>query len=359
MGKIREKKVDEIVKEELDHGTFPGAVVLVRNQNEVLFHRSYGSRAEVPEEQSMETDTIFDLASLTKVVVTTTLAVRLVEDGVWALRDPLSKYVAEFDRSEITLLNLLTHTSGLVPWIDLFSGKTDRGDSLKKLFTDKWPILNPVIPPGERVIYSDLNFILLGIAIRRVTGTDLDTFARKEIFKPLEMENSFFNPPDSLAGRIAPTERSSRRGGVIRGEVHDENCHALGGVSGHAGLFSTASDLSNFVSSLLNSGKFKEKRVLSASSIELFKENYTPDMNENRSLGWELQGKKSESAGDLLSKNSFGHTGFTGGSIWVDLEEKLGIILLTNRVHPKRDRGQGRIGVFRARINNAILGELT
>lgn len=359
MGKVIEEKVDEIVKEELEQGTFPGAVVLVRNEKEVLFHRSYGYRSEVPEEETMETDTIFDLASLTKVVVTTALAVRLVEDGVWALQDPLSKYVAEFDPSEITLLNLLTHTSGLLPWVDLFSGKTDREDSLKKLFTDKWPILDPVIPPDERVIYSDLNFILLGIAIKRVTGTDLDNLARKEIFQPLSMDNSFFNPPDHLLERIAPTENSSRRGSVIRGEVHDENCHALGGVSGHAGLFSTAGDLCRFASCLLNEGRFEGRTVLSRNSVKLFKQNFTPALNENRSLGWELQGKKSESAGGLLSKQSFGHTGFTGGSIWLDPKSKLGIIILTNQVHPERNRGQDRINDFRARLNNTIMGELT
>ena len=353
------KKVDEIVKEELEHGTFPGAVVLVRNEKEVLFQRSYGFKSEVPEEETMGTDTIFDLASLTKVVVTTSLAVRLVEDGVWALRDPLSKYVAEFDRSEITLLNLLTHTSGLVPWVDLFSGKTDREDSLKKLFTDKWPILNPVIPPGKQVIYSDINFILLGIALKRVTDTGLDGLARKEIFEPLNMNNSFFNPPDRLQERIAPTEKTSRRGGVIRGEVHDENCYALGGVSGHAGLFSTAGDLANFVSVLLNGGKFNGKRFISAGSVRLFNRNFTSELNENRGLGWKLQGEETESAGDLLSKKSFGHTGFTGGSIWVDPQENLGIILLTNRVHPERSRGQDRINDFRARLNNTILGELT
>jgi len=359
MVKEKYERVDEIVKEELNQGTFPGAVVLVQDQNEVLFHRSYGSRAEVPEEETMETDTIFDLASLTKVVATTTLAIKLVEDGIWKLRDPLSRYVAEFDHSEVTLLNLLTHTSGLVPWVDLFSGKRDREDSLNKLFTDKWPILNPVVPPGERVIYSDLNFILLGIALTRVTGTDLGDLTRKKIFQPLNMDNSFFNPPDSLLERIAPTEKSLRRGYVIRGEVHDENCYALAGISGHAGLFSTTGDLANFLSMLLNRGKFTGTRVVSASSISLFNQNFTSKLSENRGLGWKLQGEESESAGDLLSKKSFGHTGFTGGSLWVDPLESLGIIILTNRVHPERSRGQDRINDFRARVNNAILGELT
>ena len=359
MVKEKYERVDEIVKEELNQGTFPGAVVLVQDQNEVLFHRSYGSRAEVPEEETMETDTIFDLASLTKVVATTTLAIKLVEDGIWKLRDPLSRYVAEFDHSEVTLLNLLTHTSGLVPWVDLFSGKRGREDSLKKLFTDKWPVLNPVVPPGERVIYSDLNFILLGIALKRITGTDLDDLARNEIFEPLNMDNSSFNPPDRLNERIAPTEKSSRRNTILRGEVHDENCYALGGVSGHAGLFSTAGDLANFLSVLLNGGEFNGKRFISAGSVRLFNRNFTSKLNENRGLGWKLQGEETESAGDLLSKTSFGHTGFTGGSIWVDPQENLGIILLTNRVHPERSRGQDRINDFRARVNNVILGELT
>lgn len=352
------KQLDDLVQQELDRGTFPGAVILVQKSREKVHHSAYGLRAEVPRKEEMSQDTIFDLASLTKVVVTTTLALRLIEMGQWKLSDSVERYLDEFDNPEITVLNLLTHTSGLTAWADLFSGSGKREDALEKLFTDRWPILEPVVPPGEQVIYSDLNFIVLGLAIEKTVGKCLAEIAREEIFCPMDMKDTCFNPAEEVKSRVAPTEDSPLRKGIIRGSVHDENCHALEGVSGHAGLFSTAADLGNFVSALLNDGSYRNRRLLGARAIDLLRRNYTEGLSENRGLGWKLAGKEATSAGIFFSASSFGHTGFTGGSIWLDPARDVGIIILTNRVHPERSRGKETIGDFRARVHNLILGEL-
>lgn len=352
------ERVDELIKEEIERGTFPGGVLLVRDKDGILKHNAYGLKSEVPAQEPMKLDTIFDLASLTKVVATTTLALQLVESGVWNLTDPVSYYVDEFANQEITLKNLLTHTSGLTPWTDLFSGTTDREEALERLLTDRWPILEPVLPPTKRVIYSDLNFILLGLAIERVKKKNLTDLAQEKVFLPLRMEDTGFNPSDDLLESIAPTEDTPTRG-IIRGQVHDENCYALGGASGHAGLFATAKDLGNFVACLLNGGIFKGERILGTATVDLLRRNFTKTIEGGpRTLGWQLQSENAGSAGDLLSPESFGHTGFTGGSIWIDPSRNVGTVFLTNRVHPDRARGKDRIGNFRARLHNAIIGQI-
>ncbi|MBS3766201.1 serine hydrolase, partial [Candidatus Bipolaricaulota bacterium] len=192
-----------------------------------------------------------------------------------------------------------------------------------------------------------------------VAGEKLDLIARDKIFGPLKMSNTCFNPPEDLERRIAPTEKKSSGAGVIRGDVHDENCRSLGGVSGHAGLFSTAEDLGEFAGLFLNKGELHGSRIMSEKTIELTQKNHTEGLSERRGLGWELQGSKAGSAGDLLSRHSIGHTGFTGGSIWIDQEEKIATVILTNRVHPDRNRGENEIGDFRARAHNLIINELT
>ncbi|MBS3788121.1 MAG: serine hydrolase [Candidatus Bipolaricaulota bacterium] len=351
-------RVDDLIEEELEEGTFPGGVLLIRETESVLKHEYYGLKSENPSPEAVEPGTIFDLASLTKVVVTTTLTLQLVESGVWSLTDPVSDYLDEFSNREVTLKDLLTHTSGLMPWTDLFSGTADREGALERLFTDRWPILEPILPPRDKVIYSDLNFILLGLAIERVKGESLDDLSREKIFRALGMEDTGFNPSATLMERIAPTEDSPTRGEIIRGQVHDENCHALGGVSGHAGLFGPAKDLGNFVASLLNRGSFKGKRILGSATVDLLGRNFTKGLGDRRTLGWQLQGKDADSAGNLLSPESFGHTGFTGGSIWIDPAHNLGTVFLTNRVHPDRNRGKDRIGDFRGRLHNTIIGEI-
>jgi len=347
--------VDSLIEKEIEAGTFPGGVLLIKGKENTLKHRAYGLKSETPGEEAMELGTIFDLASLTKVVATTTIALHLVETGNWNLDNPVSKYLARFHNQDISLKHLLTHTSGLIPWTDLFSGTGCRDEALSRLFTDNWPILEPVVPPGERVIYSDLNFILLGLALEEVGGGNLEQLAREHVFDPLGMANTGFKPEPEVKQRIAPTEDSPIRGEVIRGEVHDQNCYALGGVSGHAGLFSTAEDLGRFSGALLNGGSLDGNRILGEATVNLLSRNFTKGAGDRRTLGWQLQGEEAETSGDLLSPESFGHTGFTGGSIWLDPANGLATVFLSNRVHPERNRGKERMADFRAKLHNAVL----
>ncbi len=351
-------RVDELVKEGLEASIFPGAVLLVRKAGEIVKHSAYGLAMEVPETQKMEKNTIFDLASLTKVVVTTTLTMLLLEQGRWKLSDPVSKFLPEVNNEGITIRHLLTHTSGLPAWADLFSGSEGKREALKRLYTRDWPVTASILPPGKRVVYSDLGFIILGQAIERVAGESLDVAAKGNIFQPLGMTDATFNPSNSLKDRIAATGVDEDQGSVLVGEVHDENARALGGVSGHAGLFSTAMDLGIFAQMLLDMGRFNGKKVMCKSSAALMSHSQTEGLNERRALGWKLQGESCPSAGDLLSSRAFGHTGFTGTSIWIDPTYQLAVIFLTNRVHPNRGRGLEEIQDFRARLHNCIMGTL-
>lgn len=229
---------------------------------------------------------------------------------------------------------------------------------LELICSDRWPLASPVSEPGERVIYSDLGYILCGVAIEEIAGGGLDSLASEWIFEPLGMKDTMFNPPASLTERIAATEDDPRRGGVLVGKVHDENAWAMGGVSGHAGLFSTAADLAIYAQMLLNGGHYGDKRVLSSRSVELMVSPQTEGLNERRGLGWLLQGESTVTAGDLLSKLAFGHTGFTGTSLWIDPRVDLIAVLLTNRVHPSRERGKGEISRIRALVNNISAGAI-
>lgn len=350
-------QLDPLIEGAIDHQIFPGAVLLVARQGKIVKLDAYGHAAIRPESRAMTTDAIFDLASLTKVVVTVPLALKLVEQGSWSLSDPLGRHVNEFNgtgHANVTLWHLLTHTSGLPPWADLFHG----GGGVDELFKGKWPVLGLVAPPGERVVYSDLGFILLGEAIQRATDTALDELAQTALFAPLEMTETRYNPPSSLSDRIAATEDDPDRGGVLIGRVHDENADAMGGVSGHAGLFSTASDLARYAQMLLNKGAGPDGGILSPASVGLMCSAQTEELNERRGLGWLLQRRDTQPSGDLLSDAAFGHTGFTGTSLWIDPTYELCVVLLTNRVHPERNRGLAEINRIRALAHNVIAGAI-
>jgi|Deesub1362B_J571_1020462.scaffolds.fasta_scaffold00606_19 CubicO group peptidase (beta-lactamase class C family) len=353
--------IDKTVKEGIKQGTFPGAVVLIMKSGIIVKHRSYGLAMAVPTRRKMFPSTIFDLASLTKVVVTVPLALILVELGVWTLKDPIGRFISELKGEwarKITIWHLLTHTSGFPPWAALYSQGRGKEEILELICTNKWPLVSPVCGPGERVIYSDLGYILCGAAIEKATGSRLDSLAAELIFDPLGMRDTLFNPPKDLRDRIAATEDDPRRGGVLVGIVHDENAWAMGGVSGHAGLFSTALDLAIYAQMLLNHGHYGSKMVLSPNSVRLMTSLQTEGMNERRGLGWLIQGKSAVSAGDLLSDKAFGHTGFTGTSLWIDPEDELVIVLLTNRVHPSRKHSVGDIQRLRALVNNLAAGAI-
>ncbi|MGQ9602212.1 MAG: serine hydrolase domain-containing protein [Candidatus Bipolaricaulia bacterium] len=349
---------DTVIQSALAKDIFPGAVVLVARKGKVIKHSSYGLALKVPEPREMTKTTIFDLASLTKVVVTVPLALMLVEHGIWHLHDPIKKFLPQFNVPGVTLWHLLTHTSGLPAWANLFYKGAGREGVFQELVSYRWPIITPICRPGERVIYSDLGYILLGLAIEEATGKPLEVLAKDWIFAPLGMQDTFFNPPQAVKSRIAATEDDPSRGGVLVGVVHDENAWAMGGVSGHAGLFSTAWDLAVFAQMILNKGSYAGKRILSPASIRLMTSPQTEGLNERRGLGWLLQGNDTLPAGDLLSEKAFGHTGFTGTSLWLDPLYELIVVFLTNRVHPKQRSAQEEMQRLRALVHNSVVGAI-
>lgn len=358
----RLRLVDQILQDSIAQGIFPGAVLLVARRGRIVHCVALGAAMETPKRRPMTEDTIFDLASLTKVMVTVPLALMLAERGLWHLRDPLQRFLPQFrgeGREAVTLWHLLTHTSGLPAWTNLFDRlKADKG-AFEEWLNGRWPPqIALLFEPGTRVLYSDLGYILLGKAIEAVIGQDLDVLVREWLFQPLDMRDSEFRPPEGRKERIAATEEDPERGGVLVGVVHDENAHALGGVSGHAGLFSTAQDLAIYAQMILQGGCYNGRQVLSPASIQAMISPQTEGLNERRGLGWLLQSPQTLSAGDLLSPRAFGHTGFTGTSLWIDPVHELIVVLLTNRVHPRRERGAHEIERVRARVHNVIVSAI-
>ena len=363
----RRNEWEKLMESGMAEGAFPGGVLLVGNRRGILYHEAFGQAQIIPDKRPASIDTIYDLASVTKVVVTTTLVLQLIERGIVRLDDQVERFFPGFavnGKEDVRLRHLLTHCSGLPAWAPLYlKGRTneERFQYIKNLALE--------YPTATKVVYSDLGFILLGQMVAQIYDMPLEEVAQKQIFEPLEMKDTCYNPPERLWERIAATEVNNdyetnmssdmegvnRRTGTILGVVHDGNCYAMGGVTGHAGLFSTARDLYNFVQMLLSGGIFRDKRILSPLMIEKLRINYTSNMLDgNRGLGWDLPGEFS-SGGDLASSEAFGHTGFTGTSIWIDPAYDLGVILLTNRVHPTCDTKHIRL---RPLIHNAIFGSL-
>jgi uncharacterized protein YbbC (DUF1343 family)/CubicO group peptidase (beta-lactamase class C family) len=335
----------------------PGAVVLAGKGDAVLYRHAFGRRAVAPATEPMSEDTIFDVASLTKVVATTTAVMQLVESGRLRLSDPVARAIPEFARygkQSIAIRHLLTHTSGLRPDLELnveFSG----ADEAIRRATEEVPLA----APDERFVYSDINFFLLGEIVRRVSGERLDRYTATHIFGPLGMKETTFLPPEPLRTRVAPTERCRERAWpcapadsadvpFLRGVVHDPTARRMDGVAGHAGLFSTAADLSRFCRMLLNGGSLDGARVLSSASIARMTAPSTPSgMRDIRGLGWDIDSTYSANRGDLFPIGSYGHTGFTGTSLWLDPGSKSYVIFLSNRVHPD---GKGDVTALRGRV---------
>lgn len=322
--------IDREIEKAIQEERMPGAVCLIGQPGKILHFKAYGNRALVPEKEAMTLDTIFDAASLTKVVATTSSIMKLFDQGRIRLNDKVTVYLPEFQggRSNITVRQLLTHFSGMRPDLTLTPEWSGYETGIRKALADK-----PVAEPGERMIYSDINFELLGEIVRRVSGVPLDEYARREIFLPLGMKESMFNPPASWMPRIAPTEMW--KGKVLRGVVHDPTARFMGGVAGHAGLFTTAMDLSRFATFLLNLGELDGTRVVSPLTVRKFTEPQTPPLQTTmRGLGWDIDSPFSGNRGELFPIGSYGHTGFTGTSLWIDPYTKTFVILLANSVHP-------------------------
>ena len=325
--------IAEVVERAIRDAQIPGAVILVGNPEQVLYRKAFGYCSLVPEKRLMTEDTIFDVASLTKVVATTTAVMQLVEKGKLRLEDPVVRYWPAFrtnGKRYITVRHLLTHTSGLRPDLNLKLRWYGNGAALKKIIAER-----PIALPGKRVIYSDINFEVLGELVHRVSGHPLDIYCNEHIFKPLGMKDTAFTPPPSLRDRIAPTEYLHEPSGkILWGEVHDPTAYRMGGVAGHAGLFSTVDDLSLFARMLLEGGSYGGVRILSPRTVEKMTTPQTPLHNAPlRGLGWEINSPAPHKRA-LFPQGTYGHTGYTGTSLWIDPDSRTYVIILTNRVHP-------------------------
>jgi uncharacterized protein YbbC (DUF1343 family)/CubicO group peptidase (beta-lactamase class C family) len=355
--------IEPLVQQAIAEKKLPGAVVLIGRGDRTLYQKAIGNRSLVPAVEPMTLDTIFDLASLTKVVATTTSVMMLVEEGKIRLNDRVSTFIPGFERygkADITIRHLMTHVSGLRPDVDL--GDTWSGSETAIAIAIEEV---PTAPAGDRFVYSDINYFLLGDIVRRVSGQTLDRFAHDRIFEPLGMKNTMFLPPASLTSRIAPTEKCTPLGwpcegpnmSMLRGVVHDPTARRMGGVAGHAGLFSDAADLAVFCRMLLDGGVYHGVRILSPLTVAKMTTAST-SFNERsvRGLGWDIDSAYSSNRGELLPLGSFGHTGFTGTSLWIDPATQMFVVFLSNRVHPD---GKGDVTPLRARVATIAASTIT
>ena len=328
------------IEEAIAEKKLPGCVVVVGRREEVLLTRAYGSRSILPEATPMTTDTVFDLASLTKPIATATSIMILVERGLVSLDAPASRYVPELATlPPFTVRQLLLHESGLVADTALDDYTRGPAEAMKRIAAHRM-----AAQPGERFIYSDVGFIVLGEIVHRVSGQDLATFAAREIFAPLGMTETGFLPPADLRKRAAPTEwRDAGAGGWMLGDVHDPRAWALGGVAGHAGVFSTATDLAQFARAMLGRGALDGHRIFSPATADLF---FAREPS-GRTLGWDAASPYAKHFAPVFSPHAFGHGGFTGTALWVDPDKDLFIVFLSNRVHPD---GTGQV--------NPLIGDI-
>jgi CubicO group peptidase (beta-lactamase class C family) len=354
--------IEDAVNTAIKAGELPGAVVLVARRGRIGYFKAFGNRSVAPAVESMTKDTIFDMSSLTKVMATVPSIMLLVENGTLRLADRVGRYLPDFTgggKDAITVCQLLTHYSGLPADFDLSRQWSGHAAALEELRRTK-----TVSDPGKEFLYSDINFIALGEIVHAVSGETLDAYAQVHIFAPLGMKDTFFHPPAKLIGRIAPTE--SRRNTlhylkgqsseesmdqILRGEVHDPTAWRMGGVAGHAGVFSTARDLAVYAQMLLDKGVYQGKRILSSRTVEAMTSPQSPsDSSQIRGYGWDLDSVYSSPRGDIF-KEGYGHTGFTGTSLWIHPPSGTFIILLSNRVHPG---GAKDINHLRAVVANIV-----
>jgi uncharacterized protein YbbC (DUF1343 family)/CubicO group peptidase (beta-lactamase class C family) len=363
--------VDSVIEQSIAKDEIPGGVLLVGSRGRIVWRKAYGSRSILPKREAMTADTIFDLASLTKVFATTGAVMKLLEQGKVRLNDPVVKYIPELgtvgataEKNQITIRQLMTHTAGFAPDpedANIPAGWTGVDPLLREIYAEAL-----TAPPGSRFVYSDTGFILLGEIVRRVSGTSLDEFAAKEIFEPMGMRETRFLPPANWIPRIAPTEEidlpagakaGSGTGHVLRGAVHDPRARQMGGVAGHAGLFSTADDLALFCKMMLAGGVAPNgKRIFAAATVRLMtSQQQAPWIPSVRGLGWDIDSAYSAPRGDLFPIGSYGMTGFTGTEVWIDPASQTFILFLTNSVHPY---GRPAISSLRGRISTIVAAKL-
>jgi uncharacterized protein YbbC (DUF1343 family)/CubicO group peptidase (beta-lactamase class C family) len=319
--------LDPILNDAIAQQQIPGAVLIVGHDGHVVYRKAYGYRALQPRQETMTLDTVFDCASLTKVIATTTAVMQLWEQGKFRMSDPVAKYLPEFGQNgkpDITIRQLLIHYSGLAPDLDLTKPWEGKETAYEMAFaaTPEWA-------PGSVFAYSDINFEMLGALVERLSGESLDQYAARHVFEPLGMKQTRFLPPSSWEARIAPTEEDENHH-LLRGVVHDPTARRMGGVAGHAGLFSTADDLAIFAQAMLDGGR----GILNPATVAKMTAPQQPvNGTVLRGFGWDIDSPFSTNRGELLPVGGYGHTGFTGTSLWIDSTTKTYIVLLTNAVH--------------------------
>ena len=345
-------EAEKILAEGIAKMAFPSAAYAAGCKNEIYLKGVLGNRQEYPEKIKADINTLYDMASVTKIVCTSMIALRFIEDGKLLLTDTLDRYYDMTDapelRRNVTVQQLMTHTSGITPHIALRRFVSNPEESYDAVIKSL-----PVCRPGEQVYYSCMGYILLEGILVKIAGKNLEELSKEYVFNPLRMEKSCFNPVED---NVVTTEYSNLRNTYIKGNVHDENAFFRGGVSGNAGLFSCISDMVNFARMTSCRGVFEGKRYVSSRMFDLAIHNLTPGMSEARGLGFQLSADGiTFPGGDLFSAGSYGHTGFTGTSVFVDKETGFWILLLTNAVHCGRDKTE--YFRYRRKFHNAVISE--
>lgn len=354
LDEARLEKVRDVIERAVGEGAFPGAVFLVARNGVVALHEATGYASVVPERRPMRTDTVFDLASVTKPIAALACML-LIERGLLRLDDPVADFIPEFgwgEKSSITIRHLLCHTSGIPGQIPLYQHARNRREILRQVYG-----LELLFPPGSGVVYSSQGLMVLDEVMSRVANqadiaASWDALLETAVFRPLGLEKTRFCPPAEWRENTAATEDCAWRGRIIVGEVHDRNAFVMGGIAAHAGLFSTAWELAALGELMLNRGRSGSAVVLAPRSVEVMTRCHTDGLPLARGLGWQMKDRVGSPAGDLMSDRSFGHTGFTGTSIWMDPATNLLGVLLTNRIHPSRDNE--KIARVRALFYNAV-----
>jgi len=334
--------MDALITAGIDEKKMPGCVLCVGRKGKIAWLKAYGNKRVEPEPVPMTIDTVFDLASITKPVATATSIMLLVERGKLSLSDKVSTLIPEFavnGKQDITIRELLIHHSGLLADNALAHYQNGPMEAMEKIYA--LPLLNPV---GTKFVYSDVNFILLGDIVKRVSGNSVHEFSQREVFSPLGMRETGYLPREELRLRAAPTEQ--RSGHWMQGEVHDPRAFKLDGVAGHAGLFSTAEDLALYASMMLGRGKLGDTQIFDPQTVSLMTAGY-PVSSGIRGLGWDKKTGYSINKGDSLTDSAFGHGGFTGTVLWIDPKLDFFFIFLSNRVHPN---GKGSVNQLAGKL---------
>ncbi len=327
---------------------FPGCAISIGYQGRLIYEKSFGHFTYDPSSPEVEINSIFDLASVTKVVATTTTAMILYDQARLNLDQKVSEIVPAFkgrEKEKVTIRHLLTHTSGLPGWVKFYLNLEGKERIVQEICETE--LINE---PGTVFVYSDLGMILMQRVLETIAQKSLDRLVKDYLTTPLGMTRTFYNPDSSIKNEVIPTEISDWHKILVHGFVHDENTFAMGGVSGHAGLFSTIQDLSIYCQMYLNGGIYDGKRIIKEETIKLFTSRQNIVEGSTRALGWDTRSEKHSMAGEYMSKHAFGHSGFTGTSIWIDPKNQVFVVLLSNRVHPTRENR--KISFVRPQVHN-------